>query len=111
MDSKKNKEAQKPKFYYSVTPDALMDDKDVPREARHFWSEIYRWCKNKKSNHPRTTRPLDFFAEWIGVSKRSVQRWKAILMKSGWLKEIPRPNNTSLIILNKIKEIPEKGQK
>jgi hypothetical protein len=51
-------------------------------------------------------RSIDFFAEQVGVKKRTVQRWKANLIKEGWAKEILRPNKTSILILNKVKENP-----
>jgi len=106
MDSKEQQEEEKPKFYYSIIPDALLDDKNVPREAKHFWTEIYRYCQHKSSDHPSTMRSMDFFAEQVGVKRRTAQRWKANLINEGWAIEKRRFNKTSILILNKVKEKP-----
>ncbi len=115
-NKEKQQEEQKQKYNYTVTPDALMDDESLPIKAKHLWAVEYRYCKNKSSQHPSTTYSMDFFAEKmfdvnengekISTSKRSVQRWKRLLEKRGWQREKRRFNNTSIIILNKVREIP-----
>jgi hypothetical protein len=101
-EKKKNhQEAQKPKFYYSIIPDALQDVMSLSRDEKYFWTIIYRWCNNKSSKHPSTMNSMDFLAERAGAKKRTAQRWKARLRAEGWLSERERPNKTWVIILNK----------
>ena len=106
MSKKKKKKEEKTNFFYSVIPDALQDDKTVSLQAKYLWTAFYRWSRNKGTDHPSTMYPLSFFAEQLGVKKRSVQRWKKELKTSGWIKEIGRFNNSSVIILNKIQKKP-----
>lgn len=116
MDSQKQQEEEKPRFYYSIIPDELLSDEAIPLKAKLLWGIEYRYCKNKKSQHPSTTYSMDFFVgemfdvnskgEKVQTSRRSVQRWKAILIAEGWQSERKRPNKTWVTILNKVKEIP-----
>lgn len=116
MDSKKQQKEEKPKYYYSIIPDELLSDETIPLKAKLLWGVEYRYCKNKKSQHPSTTYSMDFFAEQmfdvntngekVPTRRRSVQRWKAILIREGWQSERKRPNKTWVTILNKVKENP-----
>ena len=116
MDSKKQQKEEKRKFYYSIIPDELLSDETIPLKAKLLWAVEYRYCKNKTSKHPSTTCSMDFFAEQmfdvnsngekVPTRKRSVQRWKALLIREGWQSERKRPNKTWVTILNKEKEKP-----
>jgi len=101
LDGKKE---HKPEYYYSIIPDALLDE-DIKSEIKELYAWFYRHCQGKASKHPRTKKPLGFFAEKMKVHKRTIQRWKVVLINLGWLKEERRFNNSSVIILNKVKEV------
>jgi len=84
----------------AIFPDELMDDESIPKEEELTWCYIFRYCKNKDSAHPSTTRPLNFLAEKRGLSERQLQRHIKHLEEEGWLSSRRRYNNSSIIIIN-----------
>ena len=85
----------------SYIPDALMDDERVSKEEEQTWTHILRWCRNKDTEHPSTTRPLEFLAKKRKVTIRTLQRHIKKLKETGWLSNRRRFNKPSVIILNR----------
>ena len=96
-----NSEKDKPKFHYAIIPDKLLNDSSISDEAKVTYAIFYQFSKYKKSDNPITFYPLGYYAKKRGVHKRSIQRALADLKEAGWVTNIRRYNEPSVICLHK----------
>ena len=70
------------KSYYAIIPSNVRYDKDLTPNAKLLYGEITALCNEK--GYCWSTN--DYFATLYGVSKTSISKWIALLIKKGYIK-------------------------